>query len=154
MKANVIGNGTVVVALCVAITLPLAVRHNADAEARARAETLRQQKEAIGDLSAANAKRKATIAGQNAGGLTDEQVRELLRLRAVAGALRRETNNPGRLGAPDAAKLTPEEQAQRAQELSGGELLDAAKRLVAELPGAERRFWENITAISTGVFPI
>ena len=142
MKANVIGNGAVVVALCAAIGLPLLVWRHVDNEARARDEALRKQKETIEALTTANAKRKQELAAGNADALTDEQMRELLRLRAEAGALRKETNNLARSGAANTAKLTPEEQAQRAQELSG-ELLEAARRIVAELPEVERRFRER-----------
>jgi hypothetical protein len=147
MNAKVIGNGAVVVAICAAITLPMIVRHSADDEARARDETLRKQKEAIEELSAANANRKKEVVARNAGALTDEQLKELLRLRAEASALRRETNNLSRLNAESDAKhtgpggerkLTAEEQAERARELSS-ELLEAAKNIMAALPEAERR---------------
>jgi prepilin-type processing-associated H-X9-DG protein len=151
MKANVIGNGAVVIALCAAITLPMVIWHRADDEARVRDEALGKQKEAIEALTVANAKRKQELAAGDANALTDEQMRELLRLRAEAGALRRETSHPARLAtggdasqAESAArrKLTPEEQAERARELSA-DLLDAAKRIVAALPEADRRFREK-----------
>lgn len=140
MKANVIGNCVLVVAVCVGIAAPLAAWRNAQAAAQKKDELLRTQEVAITELSAANANRKKEIRKTTANALTDEQLKELLRLRAQASALRRETNNLDRLEAK--AKLTPEEQAERAQELSA-ELLDAARRIVAELPEAERHFREK-----------
>jgi len=148
MKANVIGNGAVVIALCAAITLPMIIWHRADDEARVRDEALGKQKEAIEALTVANTRRKQELAAGNADALTDEQMRELLRLRAEAGALRRETSHPARSAtggdAPQTEsaarrKLTPEEQAERARELSS-ELLEAAKNIMAALPEAERHY--------------
>jgi prepilin-type processing-associated H-X9-DG protein len=142
MKANVIGNGVVIVAICAAIALPLMASRNAATEAQAKDDLLRKQKEAIEGLTAVNANQKKQLAGKNAGGLTDEQLKELLRLRAEAGALRKATNNLDKFETASDVKLTTEQQAERAQQLSA-ELLDAARRLVAGLPEAERRFWEK-----------
>ena len=103
MKAKVIGNCMVVVAICVGIALPLAAWHNADAQAQARDESLRKQKKAIEELSTANANRRKEIPGRNADSLTNKQLNELLGLRAAARALRRETNYLGRAGAGSGA---------------------------------------------------
>ena len=137
MKATVIGNCLVIVAICLGIAAPLAVWRNAQAEAQAKDNLLRNQKEAIKEFSAANAIRKKETVARSADALTDEQLNELLRLRAEVSALRRETNNLGRLGVE--TKLTPEEQAERAQEFSA-ELLDAARKILAALPDAQERF--------------
>src|SRR5271170_5406920 len=124
MKANVIANCAVVVALAVGIAVPLVVWSNARAETQAKNEPLRRQKVAIEEILKANADQKKDIATGNTAALTDEQLKELLRLRAEATALRRESGN---LGQPHAGtELTAEEQALRTEELSR-ELLDAAR---------------------------
>ena len=142
MKAHVIGNGIVIVAICAAIALPLTAWRNAEAQAQAKDHLLRQQKEAIDELTAANADQKKELAGKNTGAWTDEQLKELLRLRAEAGTLRKATNNSDKFEATNDAQPTIEERADRAQRFSS-ELLDAARRIVAGLPEAERRYREK-----------
>ncbi len=151
MKSSVLINCAVVVVICGAIAMPLVAWHNAAVEADARDASLRRQKQAIDELSAAIAKRKNEIAGKSANALTDEQLKELLRLRAEAGALRRQTNDIAKLRAendklqkPPGPGLSapPKSRDELVRELSG-ELMGAAKTILAELPAARRKFAEE-----------
>lgn len=144
MKANLIGNWAVIVAICVAVAVPLLVRHNASIDAHARDESLRQQQEAIDALKAANLKRRVEIAERKTDALTDEQLKELLRLRAEAGALRKRTNEIAQLQYTSAQtrtgeSSTAESKAKYAGDLSA-ELMEAARKLVTALPDAQERY--------------
>jgi hypothetical protein len=147
MKANAITNCVVAAAICVSVAAPLMAWRSSEEAAQARDESLRKQKLEIDTLTTANASRKQELAAKNAGALTDEQMRELLRLRAEAGALRKQTNDlerwqaqNARLGAAD--ESPPAERDAFARQLSG-ELSNAAKNIVAELPAAQRKFAEE-----------
>jgi hypothetical protein len=152
MKLGILGNSAVVLLIAAGLAAPLITRSYVENQSRQGEGTLLRQTRELEQLTAENARLSNDAARAAGASLSNEQMAELLKLRAEAGGLRRETNNLGRLGAANAAKLTPEERAQRAQELSG-ELLDAARRIVAELPEAVRRFREEQGTVTPLDFP-
>ena len=148
MKSDAPIKMAVIILVAAGIAAPIWTWHSARRADRARAEALRQQDEQLARLTADNKRLSNEVSRTQDRALTDGQLAELLRLRAEAGALLRQTNSIQRLqdqnrqlqiGANLGGKWMPPEKGGFDGEVLA-EMTGAARQIIAELPGAQQRF--------------
>ena len=140
----------VVAVVLISVALPLALYHAAQGKWREKQESLRQQAGQLAQLAAENERLSNGVTRlKPAPPLSDEQLRELLRLRSEVGELRRQTNlirelrNENRR-LHDRAIAGPDQTARMSEaELDAAlaaETIEVGKGIARELPGALQRF--------------
>jgi hypothetical protein len=142
--------GVVCAVVLISVALPLALLHRAQGKWREKQESLRQQAGRLAQWAAENERlSNAVVRLKPAPALSDEQLRELLRLRSEVGELRRQTNlirelrNENRR-LHDRAIAGPDQTARMSEaELDAAlaaETIEVGKGIARELPGALQRF--------------
>lgn len=124
--------------LAVSTGVPWALRHRAQLELRGRQEALRQQAGRLSHLAEENGRLSNLVAQAKASPpLTEEQLRELLRLRNELRWLGEQTNLLARLAGTSApAQLFPEE----LQTALSAEMKEAMKRILPALQAALQKY--------------
>ena len=123
MKTTALKLGIVCAVVLAGIATPMVIKHNAAVSLRENNAALRQQADRLAQLAGEN-QRLSNLVAQAKPPLSDEQFRELLRLRGEMGMLRRQTNAIQKLRA---------ENRRLAARLATAQNREGFQRLVAEV---------------------